>query len=288
MIDYNPKSWWKLIFMFHKSDTFRVLSPAMAGIAVYTGLVAYLELELFHAQFKNTTVVHSLIGFVLSLLLVFRTNTAYDRWWEGRRIWGSFVNNSRNLALKLSVILKSDEIRKKRLQYLITNYISATKEHLREGVDFSQLEKIDNYNPESWQDKKHIPNHIMKCLYAEIQEMYDFKIIDASQLLFLNQELQSFTDNIGACERIKRTPIPYTYSMFLKKVIFIYVLTMPIGFVLDFKFWAIPIVTIVFYVFASLEVIAEEIEDPFGTDANDLPLDRICLTIKDNLAEIFS
>ncbi len=288
MIDYNPKSWWKLIFMFHKSDTFRVLSPAMAGIAVYTGLVAYLELEIFHAQFKNTTVVHSLIGFVLSLLLVFRTNTAYDRWWEGRRIWGSFTNNSRNLALKLSVILKNDQNRKKRFEHLIGNYIVAAKEHLRHGVELAELTEIDKYKPTHWESKKHIPNQVMKCLYDEIQEMYELNIIDGRQLLYLNQELQSFTDNIGACERIKRTPIPYTYSMFLKKVIFIYVLTMPIGFVLDFKFWAIPIVTIVFYVFASLEVIAEEIEDPFGVDANDLPIDRICQNIKENLSEILA
>ncbi len=288
MIDYNPKSWWKLIFMFHKSDTFRVLSPAMAGIAVYTGLVAYLELEIFHAQFKNTTVVHSLIGFVLSLLLVFRTNTAYDRWWEGRRIWGSFTNNSRNLALKLSVILKNDQNRKKRFEHLIGNYIVAAKEHLRHGVELAELTETDKYKPTHWESKKHIPNQVMKCLYDEIQEMYELNIIDGRQLLYLNQELQSFTDNIGACERIKRTPIPYTYSMFLKKVIFIYVLTMPIGFVLDFKFWAIPIVTIVFYVFASLEVIAEEIEDPFGVDANDLPIDRICQNIKENLSEILA
>lgn len=288
MIDYNPKSWWKLIFMFHKSDTFRVLSPAMAGIAVYTGLVAYLELEIFHAQFKNTTVVHSLIGFVLSLLLVFRTNTAYDRWWEGRRIWGSFTNNSRNLALKLSVILKNDQNRKKRFEHLIGNYILAAKEHLRHGVELTDLTETDKYKPIHWESKKHIPNQVMKCLYDEIQEMYELNIIDGRQLLYLNQELQSFTDNIGACERIKRTPIPYTYSMFLKKVIFIYVLTMPIGFVLDFKFWAIPIVTIVFYVFASLEVIAEEIEDPFGVDANDLPIDRICQNIKENLSEILA
>lgn len=286
MIDYNPKSWWKLIFMFHKSDTFRFLLPAMFGIALYTAIVAYLELEVFHSQFKNTTVVHSLVGFVLSMLLVFRTNTAYDRWWEGRRIWGSFNNNSRNLAMKLNAILKDDIIRKKRFKALIVNYIAATKEHLRSGVNLKHLEESDKYNPSLWTDKKHIPNQIMICIYQEIDELLTEKIISNEQLLYLNAELQSFTDNLGACERIKRTPIPYSYSLFLKKVIFLYILSMPIGFVIDFKFWAVPIVTLVFYVFASIEVIAEEIEDPFGKDANDLPIDRIHATIKENLEEI--
>lgn len=286
MIDYNPKSWWKLIFMFHKSDTFRMLFPAMIGIAIYTALIAYLELDVLHAQFKNTTVVHSLVGFVLSLLLVFRTNTAYDRWWEGRRIWGSFNNNSRNLALKLNAILKDDVLRKMRFKKLIVNYIKAAKEHLRNGVNLKHLEQTDKYNPQAWTEKKHIPNQIMKCLYLEIEDLHSQGIINQGQLLYLNNELQSFTDNMGACERIKRTPIPYSYSMFLKKVIFLYILSMPIGFVMDFKFWAIPIVTLVFYVFASIEVIAEEIEDPFGKDANDLPTDKIYQTIKENLEEI--
>ena len=104
MITYNPKDWWKLIFAFHRSDSFRMLLPGMVAVGIYTAAVAYLETQLFHVTFRNTTVVHSLIGFVLSMLLIFRTNTAYERWWEGRKLWGSLVNNSRNLALKLQAL----------------------------------------------------------------------------------------------------------------------------------------------------------------------------------------
>ena len=96
----------------------------------------------------------------------------------------------------------------------------------------------------------------------------------------LNTQLQSFTDTTGACERVKNTPIPYSYNIFLKKVIFIYVFTMPIGFVREFGYWAMPIVAALFYIFVSIEMIAEEIEDPFGVDANDLPLDQICKNIQ--------
>jgi putative membrane protein len=107
-------------------------------------------------------------------------------------------------------------------------------------------------------------------------------------LLYLNAELQSFTDNTGICERIKKTPIPYSYNIYLKKIIFIYVFTMPIGFVREFGYWAMPIVSMMFYIFGSMELLAEEIEDPFGTDSNDLPTDNICETIKANLAEILA
>lgn len=286
MIGYNPKDWWKLIFAFHRSDTFRFLLPGIAGVAAYTGVVAYVENDVFHASFKNTTVVHSLVGFVLSMLLVFRTNTAYERWWEGRKLWGSFVNNSRNLALKLHAILPRDSAERETFRVLIINYIFAAKEHLRTGVHVKKLAQTGPYDTDFYQQKKHVPNQIMGAIYQEINNLYHNRNITGDQLIVLNSELQSFTDNLGGCERIKRTPIPYAYSLFLKKVIFLYVFTMPIGFVIEFKYWAIPIVAIIFYVFASIEVIAEEIEDPFGTDANDLPTDIIYETIKDNLEEI--
>ncbi len=100
------------------------------------------------------------------------------------------------------------------------------------------------------------------------------------QLLFFQNELNNFTDAVGACERIRKTPIPFSYSVFLKKFIFLYVMTLPFGFVFSLGYWVIPVVSIVFYVLASLELIAEEIEDPFGNDANDLPTDELALGIR--------
>src|SRR5690349_10240771 len=106
MVSYNPKEWFSFIFRFHKADTFRKLIPIMIGIGAYSGIVAYLEMEYWmlseNSHVKHITITHSMLGFVISLLLVFRTNTAYDRWWEGRKMWGALVNNSRNLSMKLA------------------------------------------------------------------------------------------------------------------------------------------------------------------------------------------
>lgn len=285
MVDYNPKSWWKLIFVFHRSDTLRQLLPAMAGVAAYTALVAYLEQDVFHVQFKNSTIVHSMVGFVLSMLLVFRTNTAYDRWWEGRRIWGGIVNNSRNLALKLSVMV-TDVATRQRFRALLTNQVMAMKWHLRKGFNAEDFEETDRYSVADFRQKKHLPNAVMQAIYREVEELHRSKQISGEQLIYLNAELQSFTDHIGACERIQNTPIPYAYSLFLKKVIFLYIFTMPIGFVSEFGYWSIAIIPLVFYAFAGIEIIAEEIEDPFGQDANDLPLNRMSNTVRDNVLEI--
>ena len=112
MTSYNPKDWIGFIFSVSKADTFQKLIPMMVIIGVYSGIVGYLEMVYWQlpesSHVKNISVMHSLLGFVISLLLAYRTNTAYDRWWEGRRMWGGLVNSSRNLAIKLSVILKDE------------------------------------------------------------------------------------------------------------------------------------------------------------------------------------
>ncbi|GAB3509425.1 bestrophin family protein [Emticicia fontis] len=287
MIDYNPKNWWKLIFYFHKADTFRKLLPAMLGLAAYTAAFAYIENDILHyVPIKNPLTIHSLVGFVLSLLLVFRTNTAYDRWWEGRKIWGSFTNNSRNFALKLATFLPQNHRAKETLKIMIGNYLQAVKDHLRGKAHIEHLVFTETYNDAYYKDFKHIPNRVFQAIYNEIHQLHQSGIINGDQLIVLNNEISSFTDNLGACERIKNTPIPVSYNIFIKKIIFIYVFTMPITAVLEFKFWSVFIVTLVFYAFAGIEIMAEEIEEPFGTDPNDLELDKMVKNIKGNLAEI--
>jgi putative membrane protein len=136
---YNPKDWFKLIFNFHKSDSFRLLMPGMIGLAFLSSVLCYLHLEEY-IKLRNTMVMHSLLGFVISLLLVFRTNTAYDRWWEGRRLWGELVNNSRNLMLKITAFLPEEEQKTKQLfSILISNFAFALKEHLRGGYKEEEL-----------------------------------------------------------------------------------------------------------------------------------------------------
>ncbi|MES2517117.1 MAG: bestrophin family ion channel [Bacteroidota bacterium] len=287
MINYNPKEWFTFIFRLHKADTFRQLLPMLFWIAVYVGIVAYLEIEFFKlgdgSHLKNITVMHGMLGFVISLLLVFRTNTAYERWWEGRKLFGSLVNNSRNLALKLNAVLPENDLNlRKDFQGFIIEYAFALKRHLRGHQHNSELFTSTINIAEG----NHKPNYIAGLIFKKVQELYQNKVISGEQLLFLNSELSSFTDICGACERIKNTPIPFSYSVFIKKFIFFYVMTLPFGYVFSLGYLSIPIVVFVFYVLASLELIAEEIENPFGIDSNDLPLNQICKNIQKHIQEI--
>jgi ion channel-forming bestrophin family protein len=286
MVIYNPKDWLKLIFEFGKSDTFRSLLPALLGMGIYTAILAYVENHFFQAKMEDPTKVHNIVGFVLSMLLVFRINSAYDRWYEGRKQWGSLTNNARNLGIKLNSLIpiENKELRTE-LRILISNYAHVMKEHLR-GNPVKDPESCKLFDQKEFESAAHKPNYIAKILFSEFVKLQKTGIIDTNVLLVLNEEVRGLTDICGSCERIKNTPIPYSYSLFLKKIIFLYVFTLPIGYVINFDYWAIPITMLVFYAFASIELISEEIEEPFGNDANDLPIDEFVENIKRNLKEI--
>jgi len=258
----------------------------MLAIGFYSALIGYAEVEIWkvaqNSYIKNITIMHGMLGFVISLLLVFRTNTAYDRWWEGRRLWGSLVNNSRNLAIKLSVILQ-EENDKSFFKKMIPNYALMLHKHLNNDETSQQL--FDDVNLEI-DHHKHTPNQVAKKMFGKINELYIEKKISGDQLLIINAEIQSFTDICGACERIKNTPIPYSYSAFIKKFVFFYVMTLPFGYSLSLGYYVAPVVVFIFYVLASLELIAEEIEDPFGCDENDLPTHKIAENIKKHVEEL--
>ncbi len=291
MIQYNPKDWLSFIFRFPKSDTFVKLWPMILLIGIYSGAIAFFEIEYWqwseNNKVKNIVVMHSLLGFVISLLLVFRTNTAYDRWWEGRKQWGSLVNNSRNLALKMNALLPKNDMQSRSFfKTLIPQYAVALKNHLRSEA--TRLELDEALHPELTEidHDKHLPNQLAALLFKKVNTLFEAGKIKGEQLIILNSELQSFTEICGACERIKNTPIPFSYSAFLKKFIFFYVMTLPLGYVFNLGYLVIPVVAFIFYVLASLELVAEEIEDPFGTDSNDLPMDKMCDNIQKHINEL--
>lgn len=291
MIAYNPKEWFTFIFRLHKADTIQKLTPMMIAIAIYGGLIAYLELDFFQLDkesvAKNITVVHSLLGFVLSLLLVFRTNTAYDRWWEGRRLWGSLVNSSRNLSIKLDALLDTED-KENRIFFAETIglYANTLSAHLSSEEQRLILDEIDHPELKGMDQEGHLPNKITALLINKANNLVKDKVILPEHLLFINNDLSAFTDVCGACERIKNTPIPFSYSLFIKKFIFFYIMSFPFGFVFSLKYLVIPVLVFMFYVLVSLELIAEEIEDPFNNDTNDIPTKRIAENIKNQVAEL--
>jgi ion channel-forming bestrophin family protein len=291
MINYNSRRWLVNIFVFKKSDTLRLLLPKIVVVSIYSAIVVYAETDLMQLKesspLKHFTILQTLLSFVISMLLVFRTNTAYDRWWEGRKLWGALVNNSRNLAIKMNALLPhNDDKNRSFFLKIIPIFAEALQHHLQ--AESTRLALDTEPHPEipDFDHTKHVPNQVASLITTKINLLYKDGVISGDQLIIVNAEMQSFLDICGACERIKNTPIPYSYSIFIKKFIFIYILTMPLGLAFTLHYLLVPVVALVFYVLASLEMIAEEIEDPFGTDDNDLPMEKIATNIKRNVEDI--
>lgn len=288
MIEYNPKNWYKLIFAIHKSDTLRILWKEILYIGAFSALLSFILIEYLESMtaLQSLISVYSLVGFVISLLLVFRTNTAYDRWWEGRKKWGALVNDTRNLAIKIGSMIPDEETRAY-FQKSIPNFVFATKEHLRKGVNFEELEGTEEEIREL-SKKEHVPAAISQGMYQRLHALKQEGKITQEEFLSIDHNLNALLDSLGACERIKNTPIPFSYSLFLKKFIFIYVVTIPLAFIPVFGYYSTIIAMFLFYVLVSMEILAEEIEDPFGRDESDLPTDDLCVKIRNNVREILS
>lgn len=279
-----------MIFHAYSRAVMKTLMPALIFMGFFSALLCYVLLDIlrFHENDFHTTIsMHSLLGIVLGLFLVFRTNSAYDRWWEGRKLWGSMVNNTRNFAHKLNAFLEEKDVDNRQwFAQMIPNFVVSVKEHLRNGVNSRDLDIIDEKFLSRLEGVKHIPNRLSSMMYERVNNLYKDKSISGDHLFLLDKELKEFSEILGACERIKSTPIPYSYTMYIKQFIFIYVITLPFAFVTTSGYITIPIVMLITFVLLSVELIAEEIEDPFGRDINDLPTDELAEKIKDNVREI--
>lgn len=261
---------------------------SVIGIGIYT-LIVCLVVNYFDLAQHITmnTQAFSLLGVMLSIFLVFRTNTAYDRWWEARKQWGALVNNTRNLAIYVNTMFpKRDEGIRHFMAVHISNFCIALVEHLRSGTKLDKLIFLDEGERAEYETKGHVPNHIAMQIFDKIAEGHRNGDINEGDYINIKAQHQSLLDILGACERIKKTPIPFSYSVYLKIFISFYALLIPFALVATFGYSTIPLVMFLFFALLGVELLGEEIEDPFGLDCNDLPTGDIAHTIKNNVFEI--
>jgi len=225
----------------------------------------------------------------LGLLLVFRNNTAYDRWWEARKVLGGLTNTSRNLAIQFDTYLSINQSKEKNeLGDLLIAFGYALKEHLRGGVKMNEVAFLSQDLYQKVEEANHKPNRIANLLTQKVYDLHMAKSFTDFQQLQIQEKIMLLIDILGKCERIHKTPMPEAHNYLLKIYTFIYSVSMPFGLVSVMGWWAIPISAITFYVMISLVIIAEEIEDPFGDDPGDLPVDAMVKNIEGNVREILN
>ena len=261
MISYDPKNWIGILLDFPRSPIFRTLIVDVIGAGAWAALVVWLEVDVLHVLIPLGPAFLSNLGIILGLLLVFRTNTAYDRWWEGRRLWGQLVNVSRGLARQLA---GAPPERRARYGFLLCEFPSLLAVHLRRPTGVGG---------------PHLPGGLLSELHAEVRADVADGTLGPDARLTLAPLLQQFDDVMGACERIRNTPIPFSYSSYVKQFVMLYALIMPFGLVKEFGYGTVIACMLTFFATMGLELLAGEIEEPFGTDNNDLPLDDLAAVI---------
>lgn len=289
MIIYEAKDWVGALKHFHTSYSIQVLLQRVAYVSAYGILLTLIDQHVIDVHLPIDGTFFSLLGITLSLLLVFRTNTAYDRFWEGRRQWGSLVNYSRNLAVLLDALLPDNATTNRHFfARTLSNFALALKGHLRTGVDFAELEDMGHDELQTLPQYSHTPSRLAALLMRRLQTLRQDNLINDADLITLRLYHQSLLDITGSCERIKKTPIPFSYSFFIKLFITVYVLLIPFVLVGTYGYFAIPATVLATYALIGIEMIGDEIEEPFGLDCNDLPLNQIAHTIRRNVHEILA
>jgi ion channel-forming bestrophin family protein len=288
MIKYDPHDWLSHLFDIQGTVIREIMGRVLICGAWSIAAVGAYELagrSDFSLAIPETG--HTLVGVALGLLLVLRTNASYDRYWEGRKQWGTIVNASRNLARTASLYLAPAPELVRTLLAWTAAFSRGTVHHLRGkesiGSDSGDLpaDEIQAVLAEG-----RLPLAIARRMTSVIVAGHERRLISDIQQATLDQNVQQLVDAFGACERIHKTPMPFAYVVHLRRALILYLATLPFALVGRFGWLTVPAVLLIAYNVLGIEEIGVEIEDPFGEQENDLPLEEICGMIDADLRGI--
>ncbi|MCA9622319.1 MAG: bestrophin [Myxococcales bacterium] len=286
MIIRRGDTWWRTVFAVRTGTVMQQIWRRWLLVGALAISVTYYH-HLFELKTGLTVAPFSLVGLALSIFLGFRNNTSYDRFWEGRKLWGALVNTSRSLARQLLTLVRpASEALRRELIYRVIAYVHGLRLHLRDDDDLSVLEKfLPEEEVEALRAEKNRPAAIAHRLAERLRDLYDDEAIHAFHLASLDRNLGALIDIQGGCERIKATPIPYSYNVLIHRIVAVYCFSLPFGLVTTTNLFTPVVVLIVSYAFFGLDALGDQIEEPFGVDPNDLPLDTLCAIIETNLRQ---
>jgi putative membrane protein len=284
MIDYDPHDWDSHLFDIRGSMVREVLPRSLLCVA-WSALVVWLCQN--NIRLTVPLSAHSMMGFALGLLLVVRTNASYDRFWEGRKLWGSIINECRNVARSARTWLGSDPELLRQVLDWTSAFAHAAKNTLRGKVDLGPPGmRLPAAELAAVRQARHVPLAVSQRLTACLKQARDQGLISDIVYLGIDQNVQLLIDYLGGCERIHSTPLPYPYMVHLRRAIILYCLTLPFALSKDYGWSTLLATLLIAYLFFGVEEIGVEIEDPFGHDTNDLPLDLLCEKIDLSLASM--
>lgn len=292
MIIRDRPSGIRLFFILRGSILPRIQRVLAVNI-LFATLVALWHASPLPFPLTLTPVPFTLIGLALAIFLGFRNTAAYDRFWEGRKLWGQLVIDSRNLTRECQSLIAGEgpvsfeaglrDIRV-RMIYRAIAFAHALRQALRDSRDIEELKGF--LEEEEWRQlekRTESLNFLMLRMGADLRQCLREKRIDSPIAAVINATLSSMVAVATGCERIKNTPIPFSYSLLVHRTAYLYCFLLPFG-IVDLTGFVTPlVVAIVAYTFFGLDALGDEIEEPFGISDNDLPLEAICRTIEIDL-----
>lgn len=289
MIVPEKKPRWIALVLTHQGSALSRIHGRLAAVFVVALIVTVLadHFDVLHTTVSLTP--FSLIGLALSIFLGFRNNTSYDRFWEGRRLWGGLVNVTRTMARRTQLFVEpapASGATQRELVYRTIAYVHALRMHLRTGVDVEELRPyLSEADVAALRGHKNVPIAVLQQISERLRTAWKAGQIETYHLPELESALAQMTDIQGGCERIKSTPIPHSYTVLIHRIVALYCFGLPFGIVETLHGWTPVVTLIVAYAFLGLDAVGDEIEDPFGTDYNDLPLSALSRTIEVNLRQ---
>ncbi len=270
-----------------------ILPRILPRMALFCGLSLGVVATYQQGLWTNSDDLKALTGnvacnLVLGLLLVFRTNTAYERFWEGRKAWGSLVITTRNLAREIQVSvdapLAADQAEKKRALNRLVSFAIATKCYLRQESPIDELKDLLAAADLDQIKLAHRPPQLVTFWLSHyVQQQFQQQHMTARQRSDINAGINTLVEALSGCERIIKTPMPLSYGIYLKRLTLLYCLLLPLGLAGQLGWWTPAVIAVVSFVLLGVEEIGNEIEDPFGYDFNDLKLDDICNTLRQDI-----
>jgi putative membrane protein len=281
MIDYNPRRWTASLLAVKGSVTPKIIWRVFS-VAVWSAAVM-----LFHTFVHPVGVpptAHTLVGLAVGLLLVFRTNGSYERFWEGRKVWGSIVNDSRNVARTTAAFLDRRSLLLEPIVLWTASFSYACMHSLRGTASIGPIAvRLPAREVAEVQASQHVPSAVALRISRLVAEARVAGHLSDYVAIEIEGGVRRLIDYLGACERIRKTPVPFAYVVHLRTAMVVFGVTLPFALLDTFGWSSILYNALIAFVLFGIEEIGVEIENPFGVDANDLPLEQICSTIEDNL-----
>lgn len=289
MIVRQRTNWLKMLFIWRESVLKKIVVQ-LSVILVFSLLIYFFKGKIFDYKVHLNPTIFTLIGLALAIFMGFCNSASYDRFWEGRKLWGLLVIETRSLTRQiLSLVNDSSpdaKEEKEKIIRMISAFCWSLNYQLRDKSGTEHLARLlSPEQVEHLKGKKFIPSIILGFIADWLNEQQQKGNIDTIVMTSMDHQLNQFSNISGGCERIYNTPLPFAYSVLLHRTVYLYCFWLPFGLV-DTLDWMMPlIVLLISYTFIALDAIIQEIGEPFGEEENDLALNSICRTIEYSIFE---